>query len=293
MLATTRELLSLSQVANAVGASPAYLTDPLHKRSQGMSIFGPDPPATGEALGRLPMPTTSPSSRLDLGFSSHSHFSSTFRATFGMTPSTTRETTPRKRMAGTAPTGSPRLRPDDDPDGRVRRAWRLRTVEHAAKPAPVRRPVSLGHIEASRAQSLHERGRRLVRCRVTAFLDEHDHAEDPRHARPCPGLRRPAGIAEIGRDRRAHGLSVGYRLDNEHGRLRAGIFPQRRDDRRFRLPLTTCRGRFGRAWRRDRPWRFRRARLGRIRRTRGGRPDELPQIGKSLLDLRRIDLRCL
>src|SRR3981081_4474364 len=185
---------------------------------------------------------------------------------------------------------STRLCPDDDPDRSFRRAWRLRTVERAAKPAPVRRPVSLRRVEAVRGQSLHEGGRGLVRCRVAAFLDEHDHAEYSCHARPRPCLRRPAGVAEIGRDRRAYYRSVGYLIEDKHGGFGAGIFPQARDDRRW-LPVATCRGAFRSALPLDWAWRFSRAPRGRPPPARGCLPDDLPQIGKSLLDLRRIELR--
>ena len=108
MLATTRELLSLSQVANAVGASPAYLTDLFHK-TEGMPIYRYQTRLRlAKAFGRLPHADDITQLALDLGFSSHGHFSSTFRSTFGMTPSAYRETT-RKRIARTALTESPRL----------------------------------------------------------------------------------------------------------------------------------------------------------------------------------------
>ena len=61
--------------------------------------------------------------------------------------------------------------------------------------------------------------------------------------------------------------------------------------RRRWLPVAACRDASRRALPLDRAWRFCRAPRGRIRRARGGLRDELPQIGKSLLHLRRIEHR--
>lgn len=91
LLATTGELLSLSQIAHAVGASPAYLTDLFH-RIVGMPIYRYQTRLRlARALGQLPHAEDITQLALDLGFSSHSHFSSTFRSTFGITPSNYRE----------------------------------------------------------------------------------------------------------------------------------------------------------------------------------------------------------
>jgi len=91
LLATTGELLSLSQIANAIGASPAYLTDLFH-RIEGMPIYRYQTRLRlARALGQLPHAEDITQLALDLGFSSHSHFSSTFRSTFGVTPSNYRE----------------------------------------------------------------------------------------------------------------------------------------------------------------------------------------------------------
>lgn len=92
LLATTGELLSLSQIANTIGASPAYLTDLFH-RIEGMPIYRYQTRLRlARALGQLPHAEDITQLALALGFSSHSHFSSTFRSTFGITPSNYRET---------------------------------------------------------------------------------------------------------------------------------------------------------------------------------------------------------
>ncbi len=93
LLATSRELLSLTRIAGEVGASPAYLTDLFHK-IEGMPIYRYQTRLRlAKALGLLPHVDDITQLALDLGFSSHSHFSSTFRSTFGITPSAYRETT--------------------------------------------------------------------------------------------------------------------------------------------------------------------------------------------------------
>ena len=179
--------------------------------------------------------------------------------------------------------------PIDDPDGSVRRARRLRTVERAAIQAPIRRPVALRRAEGVRAQLLHEGRCGLVGCGITAVLDEHDHAEDSRHARPLPGLRLPARVAEIGRDVGAGRRSVGDLIDDEDGGFGAGIFAQALDDQRCRLVAAGCGGfrriRLGRLLRRLRRW------LRRLRRLLGGLPHLLPQLRKPLPDLRGIELQ--
>src|SRR5262249_15384197 len=79
--------LRLREVANAVDASPAYLTDvfrrtervPLHRYVVHLR--------RARALEELPHVSPLTPLALDLGFSSHSHFSSTFRRVFGCTPS--------------------------------------------------------------------------------------------------------------------------------------------------------------------------------------------------------------
>ena len=96
LLATTSELLSLGQIAKAIGASPAYLTDLFHK-VEGMPIYRYQTRLRlARALGQLPYAEDITDLALELGFSSHSHFSSTFRSTYGMTPSAYRATARRR-----------------------------------------------------------------------------------------------------------------------------------------------------------------------------------------------------
>lgn len=79
--------LRLRDVAEAVGASPAYLTDvfrrvegvPLHRYVLQLRL--------ARALVELPHANDLTALAFDLGFSSHSHFSSAFRRAFGCTPS--------------------------------------------------------------------------------------------------------------------------------------------------------------------------------------------------------------
>jgi AraC-like DNA-binding protein len=85
--------LRLGDVAGAVGASPAYLTDifrrvegvPLHKYLIQLRL--------SNALIELPHADDLTELALDLGFSSHSHFSAAFRRAFGCTPSAFRTST--------------------------------------------------------------------------------------------------------------------------------------------------------------------------------------------------------
>jgi AraC-like DNA-binding protein len=90
LLSTPGDLLSLGQIATATGTSPAYLTDLFH-RIEGMPIYRYQIRLRlARALARMPHAEDITQVALELGFSSHSHFSSAFRATFGMTPSSYR-----------------------------------------------------------------------------------------------------------------------------------------------------------------------------------------------------------
>ena len=103
LLATTGELLSLSQIARAIGASPAYLTDLFH-RIEGMPIYRYQTRLRlARALGQLPHAEDITQLALELGFSSHSHFSSAFRSTFGMTPSAYRQSARTHGRSGALP----------------------------------------------------------------------------------------------------------------------------------------------------------------------------------------------
>jgi AraC family transcriptional regulator len=85
--------LRLRDVAGAVGASPAYLTDvfrrvegvPLHKYITQLRL--------ARALVELPHTDDLTTLAFDLGFSSHSHFSAAFRRAFACTPSQFRAST--------------------------------------------------------------------------------------------------------------------------------------------------------------------------------------------------------
>jgi AraC-like DNA-binding protein len=74
-----------------VGASPAYLTDvfrriegvPLHRYLTQLRL--------ARALVELPHASDLTTLAIDLGFSSHSHFTAVFRRAFGCTPSRFRD----------------------------------------------------------------------------------------------------------------------------------------------------------------------------------------------------------
>ena len=90
---TSRVLLA--DIARTVRASPAYLTD-LFSRVEGLSLHQYlTQLRLGRALIELPHANDLTALALDLGFSSHSHFSFVFRRTFGCTPSEFRDTTRR------------------------------------------------------------------------------------------------------------------------------------------------------------------------------------------------------
>jgi AraC family transcriptional regulator len=85
--------LRLDDVARAVNASPAYLTD-VFRRAEGVSLHRYIVQLRlARALVELPEVTDLTTLALDLGFSSHSHFASAFRRAFGCTPSEFREST--------------------------------------------------------------------------------------------------------------------------------------------------------------------------------------------------------
>jgi len=87
--------ISLSDVGQAVGASPAYLTD-VFRREEGVALHQYlTHLRLARALAELPHADDLTVLALDLGFSSHSHFSAVFRRVFGLTPSRFRETTRR------------------------------------------------------------------------------------------------------------------------------------------------------------------------------------------------------
>jgi AraC-like DNA-binding protein len=114
--------ISLTDVGRAVGASPAYLTDVFH-RSEGIPLHHYlTRLRLAHALVELPHADDLALLALDLGFSSHSHFSSVFRRTFGLTPSQFREST--RRGARPDPAELPRDREGPGEEFLTRRARR-------------------------------------------------------------------------------------------------------------------------------------------------------------------------
>lgn len=93
------ERLSLADVARAVGASPAYLTD-VFRRFEGVSLQRyVTQLRLARALMELPHTEDLTALALDLGYSSHSHFTLVFRRGFGCTPSEFRRLTrPQQRI---------------------------------------------------------------------------------------------------------------------------------------------------------------------------------------------------
>jgi AraC-like DNA-binding protein len=90
------ERLLLMDIARAVEASPAYLTD-LFTRTEGVSLHQYLMQLRlSRALLELPRATDLTTLALELGFSSHSHFTLAFRRAFGCTPSDFRERTRRE-----------------------------------------------------------------------------------------------------------------------------------------------------------------------------------------------------
>jgi len=101
--------LRLDDVADAVGASSAYLTD-VFSRFEGVSLHRyVTQLRLARALRELPEAGDLTSLALDLGFSSHSHFTLAFRRAFGCTPSAFRARSNRKREDGMLAS----TRPDD------------------------------------------------------------------------------------------------------------------------------------------------------------------------------------
>ena len=89
--------IRLGQVAHAVGASPAYLTDVL-RRVEGASLHRYVAQLRlARALVELPHADDLTTLALAVGFSSHSHFSAAFRRAFECTPSEFRHATRARR----------------------------------------------------------------------------------------------------------------------------------------------------------------------------------------------------
>jgi len=96
------EAFRLGDVGRSVGASPAYLTDvfrrcegvPLHRYTVQLRL--------ARALDELPRAADLTGLALDLGFSSHSHFTAAFRRAFDCTPSEFRESSRTRGAAAAA-----------------------------------------------------------------------------------------------------------------------------------------------------------------------------------------------
>ena len=81
------ERLSLHEIARLVGISPVYLTQEF-TRSEGIPLYQYQLRLRmNRALLELPQCENITGLALDLGFSSHSHFTSVFHKSFGLTPS--------------------------------------------------------------------------------------------------------------------------------------------------------------------------------------------------------------
>ena len=79
--------ISLEALAGKIGVTSVYLTQ-CFKRSQGMPLYRYQTQLRlARALDRLPEADDITELALDLGFSSHSHFTAAFRAGVGVTPS--------------------------------------------------------------------------------------------------------------------------------------------------------------------------------------------------------------
>jgi len=112
LIGSARESRSLTAIAAQLDVSPAYLTD-LFRRHEGLSIARYQRRLRlSRALVELPDTEDIAALALELGFSSHAHFSTAFRATYGVTPSTYRknlkaQVAPRRHNAPHAYTDSP------------------------------------------------------------------------------------------------------------------------------------------------------------------------------------------
>jgi AraC-like DNA-binding protein len=128
--------LRLAEIARDVGASPAYLTDlftrtegiPLHQYLTRLRI--------ARALIELPHADDITVLALDLGFSSHSHFTYTFRRELGCTPSEFRAQSrrPWRRGGASVHDAQPHVT-DVPPAGRPRRLAASGTADGAARMA--------------------------------------------------------------------------------------------------------------------------------------------------------------
>jgi len=87
---------TLAEIAAEVGCSPVYLTQ-VFQQVEGLPLYRYQLRLRlARALDLLPGYDDLTALGLDLGFSSHSHFSAAFRATYGRSPSSFRQATARR-----------------------------------------------------------------------------------------------------------------------------------------------------------------------------------------------------
>jgi AraC-like DNA-binding protein len=92
--------LTLEEIAEQIGVSPIYLTQAF-KRAEGISLYRYQTRLRlSRALDRLRDVRNITELALDLGYSSHSHFSAAFRCEFGVTPSNFRSGSPNVAPSG-------------------------------------------------------------------------------------------------------------------------------------------------------------------------------------------------
>jgi AraC-like DNA-binding protein len=93
---------TLSDIGREVGCSPVYLTQ-LFRQIERMPLYRYQLRLRlAAALDEIAECDDLTMLALDLGFSSHSHFTAAFRATYGRSPSAFREMIGRQRSPGTA-----------------------------------------------------------------------------------------------------------------------------------------------------------------------------------------------
>jgi AraC family transcriptional regulator len=96
--AMASERFQLRDIADAVGASPMYISHMFH-RLEGMTLHEyVKRLRLTRALQDLPHADDLTTLAIDAGFSSHSHFTAVFRRTFGLTPSQFRQTVGRRAL---------------------------------------------------------------------------------------------------------------------------------------------------------------------------------------------------
>ena len=101
--------LTLSEIAAEVGVTPIYLTQTF-RRSEGMPLYRYQTALRlARALHSLPEREDISDLAFELGFSSHSHFTSAFRSELGITPSSYRARSNGNSQPGNFPVASTHL----------------------------------------------------------------------------------------------------------------------------------------------------------------------------------------